>query len=46
MKRKLISVICSILMLAAMLAFTGCGGSGSSSSSSSGGGATISGSGE
>jgi len=43
MKRKFISLICSILMLAAMLAFTGCGGSGSSSSSS---GATISGSGE
>ena len=44
MKRKIISVICSVLVFAAMLSFIGCGGSGGSSSSGSSG-AIVSGSG-
>ncbi len=43
MKRKIISAMCTILLLAAVLLFTGCGGSGSSSGN--GETATISGSG-
>ncbi|GBD97161.1 hypothetical protein BMS3Abin06_02057 [bacterium BMS3Abin06] len=38
MKRKIISVIFCVLMLAATLAVTGCGGSGGSSTSISGSG--------
>ncbi len=48
MKKKIVSIICAILMFAAILIFTGCGGSGggSGSSSSSSGTSGISGSGE
>jgi hypothetical protein len=45
MRKKVFSVICTILMLSALAVFTGCGGSGGSSGSSSSSGATINGSG-
>ncbi|MBI4681687.1 MAG: hypothetical protein HY757_01065 [Nitrospirae bacterium] len=48
MKNKIVSIICAILMLAAILMFTGCGdrGDSGSSSSTSSGTSGISGSGE
>ncbi len=44
MKKRIIAVACSMVLIASMVVLTGCGGSGGSGSGSSG--TTISGSGE